>query len=189
MWITVYGVAALTFMMAMYALEGRGPRFVGLFALGCVLSSVYGFASGAWPFGVVELVWAVVAVRRWVDVRARADLAVLGADAPSRHESLAPPADAPAEGEDTTVLFDRDGVRIEHILTGTVDPEEIYDQDHDEWVLVHAGAATVEVAEEPVRLVSGDWLLLPARTRHRVTAADPGTSWLAVHLPPPPEIA
>jgi hypothetical protein len=65
--ITVYGVAALTFMMTMYALEGRGRRFVLAFALGCGLSSGYGFLSGAWPFGVVEAVWAVIAVRRYRD--------------------------------------------------------------------------------------------------------------------------
>src|SRR5690242_18854754 len=48
--ITIYGVCAVTFMMAMYALEGRDRVFVLLFALGCLLSSVYGFLSGAWPF-------------------------------------------------------------------------------------------------------------------------------------------
>lgn len=63
--ITAYGVCAVTFMMVMYALERRGRVFVLLFAVGCVLSSAYGFLSGAWPFGVVELVWAGVAVRRW----------------------------------------------------------------------------------------------------------------------------
>jgi hypothetical protein len=63
--LVIYGVVVLTFMMAMYALEGRGRRFVLLFAVGCLLSSIYGFASGAWPFGIVELVWAGVAVRRY----------------------------------------------------------------------------------------------------------------------------
>jgi hypothetical protein len=63
--VTVYGVVAVSFMMTMYALERRGRRYILAFAAGCVLSSGYGFASGAWPFGVVELVWAVVAVRRW----------------------------------------------------------------------------------------------------------------------------
>ena len=65
--VTLFGVAALTFMMAMYALEARHPRFVALFAVGCVLSSAYGFLSGAWPFGVVELVWAGIALRRYRD--------------------------------------------------------------------------------------------------------------------------
>ena len=63
--ITVLGVMALTFMMAMYALEGRGSRFVAAFAVGCALSSAYGFASGAWPFGVVEAIWCVVAFGRY----------------------------------------------------------------------------------------------------------------------------
>ena len=63
--ITAFGVVSLTFMMTMYALERRGPGFVVAFAVGCVLSSAYGFLSGAWPFGVVELIWAGVALRRW----------------------------------------------------------------------------------------------------------------------------
>ena len=64
--VTIYGVVAVTFMMVMYALEGRDQRFVLGFALGCVLSSVYGFLSGAWPFGVVELIWSGVAIRRFL---------------------------------------------------------------------------------------------------------------------------
>ena len=64
--LTAYGVVALVFMMTMYALESRGRRFVALFALGCAMSSVYGFASGAWPFGVVEAIWSVVALRRFM---------------------------------------------------------------------------------------------------------------------------
>lgn len=67
--ITVFGVTALCFMMAMYALEARGRAFVLAFAVGCVLSSAYGFASGAWPFGVVEAVWSGIALRRWGRMR------------------------------------------------------------------------------------------------------------------------
>jgi hypothetical protein len=67
--LTVYGAAAVTFMMAMYALERRGPRYVLAFAGGCLLSSLYGFLAGAWPFGVVELIWAGVAVNRYRGVR------------------------------------------------------------------------------------------------------------------------
>jgi hypothetical protein len=63
--VTLYGVVALTFMMLMYALEGRGRGFVLAFAGGCVLSAVYGFLSGAWPFGVVELIWSGIAVERF----------------------------------------------------------------------------------------------------------------------------
>ena len=63
--LTVYGVVVLTFMMVMYALERRHPRFVLGFALGCALSSSYGFLSGAWPFGVVEAIWCFVALHRF----------------------------------------------------------------------------------------------------------------------------
>ena len=66
--LTAFGSLALTFMMVMYAFEGRDRRFVLAFAAGCVLSSCYGFLSGAWPFGVVELVWAEVAVRRFARI-------------------------------------------------------------------------------------------------------------------------
>ena len=64
--VTIYGVCAVTFMMVMYALEPRGRGFVLAFAAGCLLSSAYGFLSGAWPFGVVEAIWAVVALRRYL---------------------------------------------------------------------------------------------------------------------------
>jgi len=64
--ITVFGVVALTFMMAMYALESRGRGFVLAFALGCALSGTYGFLSGAWPFGSVETIWSVIALRRYL---------------------------------------------------------------------------------------------------------------------------
>jgi hypothetical protein len=63
--ITIYGVVAVTFMMLMYALERRGRGFIAAFAVGCVLSSIYGFLSGAWPFGVVELIWAGIAMQRY----------------------------------------------------------------------------------------------------------------------------
>ena len=64
--LTAYGVVVLTFMMLMYALERRDHRFVAAFALGCALSSSYGFLSGAWPFGAVEGVWCLIALHRFV---------------------------------------------------------------------------------------------------------------------------
>ena len=68
--LTVYGVVVLSFMMVMYGLEHRGPGFVLAFAVGCALSSSYGFISGAWPFGLVEAIWCVVSLRRF---RSRVD--------------------------------------------------------------------------------------------------------------------
>jgi len=63
--LTVFGACAVTFMMLMYALERRDERFVLAFACGCLLSSAYGFLAGTWPFGVVEAIWSVVALRRY----------------------------------------------------------------------------------------------------------------------------
>jgi hypothetical protein len=63
--ITIFGVVAVTFMMVMYALERRHPAFILAFAGGCLMSSVYGFLAGAWPFGVVEIIWSGVAVWRY----------------------------------------------------------------------------------------------------------------------------
>jgi len=63
--VTVFGVVAVSFMMLMYALESRGRHFIALFALGCALSSAYGFLGGAWPFGVVEGIWTFIALQRW----------------------------------------------------------------------------------------------------------------------------
>ena len=63
--VTVYGVLALSFMMVMYALERRGRMFILAFAVGCLLSAVYGFLSGAWPFGLVEGIWCLVAAQRF----------------------------------------------------------------------------------------------------------------------------
>ena len=63
--LTVYGVTVLTFMMFMYALEGRNRHFVLAFAAGCALSASYGFLSGAWPFGVVEVIWCGIAIHRY----------------------------------------------------------------------------------------------------------------------------
>ena len=63
--VTVFGVVALAFMMTMYALEHRARGYIAGFAAGCALSSAYGFLSGAWPFGVVEGLWCVIALRRY----------------------------------------------------------------------------------------------------------------------------
>ena len=63
--LTVYGAAAVSAMLLFYALEARARVFVLAFAAACLASSAYGFLQGAWPFGVVELIWSGVALRRW----------------------------------------------------------------------------------------------------------------------------
>jgi hypothetical protein len=63
--LSAFGLFAVTAMLVFYALEDRSPWFILAFAVSCALGSVYGFLQGAWPFGVVEAIWAAVAARRW----------------------------------------------------------------------------------------------------------------------------
>jgi hypothetical protein len=63
--LTLFGLFAVTLMLAFYALEQRSRIFVLAFAGSCLMGSAYGFLQGAWPFGVVEVIWALVALRRW----------------------------------------------------------------------------------------------------------------------------
>jgi hypothetical protein len=63
--LSIFGLFAVSAMMLCYALERRSHWYVLAFAAACALASIYGFAQGAWPFGLVEAVWALVAVRRW----------------------------------------------------------------------------------------------------------------------------
>jgi cupin 2 domain-containing protein len=96
---------------------------------------------------------------------------------------------ADPEREIVEILLGRPGARIERIVsTGQTTPAGLwYDQAGDEWVALLAGRATLRFADGAlVELSPGDWLLIPARARHRVeaTSADPPCVWLAVHLPP-----
>lgn len=63
--LTLFGVLAVTAMLLFYALEDRSPWYILAFAGACALGSAYGFLQGAWPFGVVEAIWAGVAILRW----------------------------------------------------------------------------------------------------------------------------
>jgi hypothetical protein len=63
--LTLFGAAAVSVMLIAYTLERRSAWWVLVFAFACALSSLYGFLAGTWPFGVVEGVWALVALRRW----------------------------------------------------------------------------------------------------------------------------
>ncbi|MGC1372001.1 MAG: hypothetical protein WA824_07685 [Candidatus Sulfotelmatobacter sp.] len=67
--LSLFGLFAVTAMLVCYAMERRSRWFILAFAGACVLGSVYGFLQGAWPFGIVEAIWSVVAVRRWAQAR------------------------------------------------------------------------------------------------------------------------
>ncbi|MGA7805803.1 hypothetical protein [Bradyrhizobium sp.] len=64
--LSLFGLFAVTAMLVSYALEDRSPWFILVFAGSCALGSAYGFLQGAWPFGLVEAIWALVALRRWI---------------------------------------------------------------------------------------------------------------------------
>jgi hypothetical protein len=63
--LSLFGLFAVALMLVFYALEERSRWFILAFAGACGLGSIYGFLQGAWPFGIVEAIWAVVAVHRW----------------------------------------------------------------------------------------------------------------------------
>ena len=64
--LTLFGLFSVTMMLVCYAAEDRSHWFILAFAAACALGSIYGFLQGAWPFGVVEAIWAAVAERRWL---------------------------------------------------------------------------------------------------------------------------
>ena len=65
--LTLFGLVAVTLMLVFYALEDRAPVFTLGFAAACALGSAYGFLQGAWPFGLVEGIWTLVALKKWRD--------------------------------------------------------------------------------------------------------------------------
>ena len=63
--LSAFGLSAVIAMLVFYTLEARSPWFVLAFAGACGLASIYGFLQGAWPFGLVEAAWLLVALHRW----------------------------------------------------------------------------------------------------------------------------
>jgi hypothetical protein len=63
--LTAFGLLAVTLMLVTYALEERSRWATLGFAFACALGSIYGFLQGAWPFGIVEAIWAMVALGKW----------------------------------------------------------------------------------------------------------------------------
>lgn len=99
---------------------------------------------------------------------------------------LRAPSDAPALGELTEAVAELGGVAVEQTLSGALSAPADYEQDHDEWVVLLAGGATLVVDDESLDLGPGDWVFLRAHRPHRLLETRPGTSWLALHAPPPP---
>jgi cupin 2 domain-containing protein len=92
-------------------------------------------------------------------------------------------SEAPATGESFEPLAQLGGSTIERILSSNTPATDLYDQQHDEWVILLRGAATLEIAGQRIQLLPGHHVTLPARTPHRVLETTAGTLWLAVHEP------
>jgi len=71
--LTQFGLLAVTAMLICYALEDRSAWFVLAFAVACVLGSVYGFLQFAFPFGLLESIWSLFALRRWLLIVKKSD--------------------------------------------------------------------------------------------------------------------
>lgn len=67
--LSLFGLFAVSLMLVSYALEDRSAWWIQVFAVACAAGSAYGFLQGAWPFGLVEAVWSIVALRRWMQKR------------------------------------------------------------------------------------------------------------------------
>ena len=91
-------------------------------------------------------------------------------------------ATPPSKGERFEALLERGDVRIERIVSSDAPDAKLYDQSHDEWVVLLRGEATLEVEGVTHELKAGDHLFLPARTVHRVRSCSAGALWLAVHI-------
>ena len=96
------------------------------------------------------------------------------------------PDAAPGSGEHVHRLAGLENTVVEQILSGRLEGPVDYCQDTDEWVVVLHGGATLDVEDDRIRLGTGEWLLLPARTPHRLVEVQPGTSWLTVTSMSPP---
>ena len=91
-------------------------------------------------------------------------------------------SEAPEVGERADEVLAFGHAVVEQILSGRLEQPADFLQEQDEWVVVLAGSATLEVAGEPVELAARDWLFLPSGLPHRLLRTEPGTDWLAVHL-------
>ncbi|WP_456322170.1 cupin domain-containing protein [Hydrogenimonas sp.] len=89
---------------------------------------------------------------------------------------------APASGEKFETLLQREDIKIEAIVSSKIPDPSLYDQDHDEAVLLLEGAATLQINNKKIVLEKGDFLYIEAHTPHRVLKTAQGTRWLAIHI-------
>ena len=92
--------------------------------------------------------------------------------------------DVPPDGERFVELARLGDAVVDEILSSATPDTALQVQDHDEWVVLLAGHAELDVAGEVHTLRPDDWLFLPERTPPRVMSTAAGSLWLAVHAPP-----
>jgi cupin 2 domain-containing protein len=95
---------------------------------------------------------------------------------------LQPASAAPEHGESERTLVELPGFSVRQVLSGQLERPVAYLQEEDEWALVISGRAALVVGVEAVELEPGDWVWLPAGVAHTLERAEPGTSWVTVHL-------
>ena len=97
---------------------------------------------------------------------------------------LSDPRSAPCRGELVERVFERDGIVVEHIVSGELEQPVAYNQSEDEWAVLLSGSARLRIAGEDVSLAAGEWLFLPAGLEHELVETTPGARWLAVFFEP-----
>lgn len=67
--IEIFGAIAVSSMVICYALEKKSHYFVLGFSISCSAAALYAFLIQSWPFAVIEMVWSIIAARRWISAR------------------------------------------------------------------------------------------------------------------------
>jgi cupin 2 domain-containing protein len=88
----------------------------------------------------------------------------------------------PIQGESFDSLLEHKNIKIERIVSTEADPNKVYLQDQDEWVLLLKGKAQLDIDGSHIELEKGDYFFIPSGKKHRVLSHDSGTIWLAVHI-------
>ena len=92
----------------------------------------------------------------------------------------------PSSDEVVTLLLQGARFTAEHIASyGAVSPADFwYDQELPEWVMLLTGTASLGFESGTLDLQAGDYLIIPAHMKHRVTATSTDATWLALHFQP-----
>jgi len=89
--------------------------------------------------------------------------------------------DKPAENSEIfSTLFQNHSIKIESIRSWLKTPGELYEQEQDEWVLLLTGRACLQVNDQALNLVAGDYCFIPHHTKHQVLSTSNDALWLGI---------